>query len=273
MLEDIPIDAELTENELINAKIQCTLKRVATRSKFLKELKDFAPEVILADYTLPQFSGLDALRTVKELKVDVPFILVTGTQREEVAVECMKEGADDYILKSSLKRLPAALVNALQRKEAERGAKRLTEELQKSIKQVLTIFESITDAFFAVDNDWRLMYLNPRSDSFLSKVHKQREDLWGRNWWDEFPMPAESEGAMALHKAMAERISVEFEEYLSFASVMAAYAGLSGGERTLDLCTRYHWAQVGRKCAACRVQDLRSSELSAKSRPTLRKDA
>ena len=206
MLEDIPIDAELTEHELSNAKMSCTLKRVATKAKFVKELKQFEPDVILADYTLPQFSGLEALRIVKEARLDVPFILVTGTPKEEVAVQCMKEGADDYILKSSLKRLPGAISNALQKREAELGAKKL-------MRQVLTIFESITDAFFAVDSEWRLMYLNPSSDSFFSKVHKQREQLWGRNWWDEFPMPADSAGAMRLHKAMAERVAVEFEEY------------------------------------------------------------
>jgi len=213
MLEDIPIDAELTEHELHAANISCTLKRVATRAKFVRELKDCLPDVILADYTLPQFSGLDALRLAKEMKLDVPFILVTGTQKEDVAVECMKEGADDYILKTSLKRLPTAILNVLQKKEAERESRRLAEQLQISVKQVLTTFESITDAFFAVDHEWRLMYLNPRSDNFLSKVHKRREDLWGKSWWDEFPMPEESEGAKALRRAAEERIPVEFEQY------------------------------------------------------------
>jgi len=213
ILEDIPIDAELTEHELKKARIEFVSKRVATKHKFLKELDGFDPDAVLADYTLPQFSGLDALRLVRERGLDIPFILVTGTQTEEVAAECMKEGADDYILKSSLRRLPAALQNALNKKQAERESKRLEQELQKSAKQVLQIFESITDAFFAVDRDWRFMYLNPRSDTFLSKVHKHREDLWGRNWWDEFPMTDHSEGAKALHRAMEERVPVEFEEF------------------------------------------------------------
>lgn len=213
MLEDIPIDAELTEQELHSADIPCTLKRVATRAKFLKALEDRIPDIILADYTLPQFSGLDALRLVKEMKLEVPFILVTGTQKEEVAVECMKEGADDYILKTSLKRLPAAILNVLQKKEAERESRHLAEQLQDSVKQVLTTFESITDAFFAVDDEWRLMYLNPRSDNFLSKVQKRREDLWGSYWWDEFPMSEDSEGARSLRRAVADRVPVEFEQY------------------------------------------------------------
>ncbi|MFH0990135.1 MAG: response regulator [bacterium] len=213
ILEDIPIDAELTEHELKSAKIDCIVQRVATKSKFMKELEESTPDVILADFTLPQFSGLEALRIVREMKLDIPFILVTGTQREEVAVECMKEGADDYILKTSLKRLPAAVLNALKKKEAERASRRLETELQKSINYAISIFDSITDAFFAVDNDWILMYLNPRSDTFLSKVHKQREDLWGKNWWDEFPISFESEAAKQLFHAMNERTAVEFEEY------------------------------------------------------------
>ncbi len=213
VLEDIPIDAELIEQELERAQIAFRIRRAATKAKFLKQLQDLNPDVILADYSLPQFNGLEALRLVRESGLDTPFILVTGTQKEEIAVECLKEGADDYILKSSLRRLPGALENVLRKKEAEREKRQLARELEKSAKQMVTIFESITDAFFAVDSTWRLMYLNPRSDVFLEKVNKERQEMWGKNWWDEFPAEPSSVAFMELQRAMEKRIDVEFEDF------------------------------------------------------------
>jgi PAS domain S-box-containing protein len=215
MLEDIPIDAEMIERELQNAHMAHQIRRVASKSKFLKELETSSPDVVLADYSLPQFTGLEALKIVREKGDRIPFILVTGMKNEEIAVECLKEGADDYILKSSLRRLPGAIQNALEKRRAEWENERLEEELKRSQKQVLTIFESITDAFFAVSTVWNIMYLNPRSDVFLAKVNKKREDLWGKDWWDEFPAPVDSVAYKALHRAMNENVFAEFEEYYS----------------------------------------------------------
>ena len=117
ILEDIPIDAELVRCELEKADISFSMRRVATRNRFIKELNEFMPDVILADYTLPQFTGLEALRHVRECGLDTPYILVTGAQKEEIAVQCLREGADDYIMKSSLKRLPGAWKRCLKKKK------------------------------------------------------------------------------------------------------------------------------------------------------------
>jgi PAS domain S-box-containing protein len=213
MLEDIPIDAEMIERELQNANILYNSRRVASKNKFLKELEICSPDLVLADYSLPQFSGLEALKIVREKKKRIPFILVTGMKNEEIAVECLKEGADDYILKSSLRRLPGAIQNALEKQRAETENERLEEELRRSQKQMFTIFESITDAFFSVNKSWDVMYLNPRSDAFLVKMNKRREDLWGKNWWNEFPAPSDSVAYKALHHAMEAHEFAEFEEY------------------------------------------------------------
>ena len=215
ILEDIPIDAEMIDRELRNANIEHTTRRVASKSKFLKELETSSPDVVLADYSLPQFSGLEALKIVRERGTKIPFILVTGMKNEEIAVECLKEGADDYILKSSLRRLPGAIQNALEKRRAEWENERLEEELERSQKQIITIFDSITDVFFAVNKSWDVKYLNPRSDVFLVKVNKRREDLWGKNWWNEFPAPKDSVAYKALHRAMSEHKFAEFEEYYS----------------------------------------------------------
>ncbi len=215
ILEDIPIDAEMIDRELRNANIEHNTRRVASKTKFLKELETYSPDVVLADYSLPQFNGLEALKIVRERGTKIPFILVTGMKNEEIAVECLKEGADDYILKSSLRRLPGAIQNALEKRRSEWENERLEEELERSQKQIIAIFDSITDAFFSVNNSWEVKYLNPRSDVFLAKVNKKREDLWGKNWWTEFPAPKDSVAYKALHSAMTDHKFAEFEEYYS----------------------------------------------------------
>src|SRR5215211_6317959 len=110
LLEDVSSDAALVVHELSRSGLHFSWQRVDTREEFLEELSRFAPHVILADYSLPQFTAIDALRLLKERGVDVPLILVTGSNSDEVAVECLREGADDYILKEALRRLPTAVV-------------------------------------------------------------------------------------------------------------------------------------------------------------------
>lgn len=130
ILEDVPMDAELIERELRRAGLAFTSRRVDTETDFRAALDDFEPDVILADYSLPQFTAMEALRILRDRASDVPLILVTGSQGEEVAVECIKAGAADYILKSSLTRLPTAVQNALERWELERARRRAEEELR-----------------------------------------------------------------------------------------------------------------------------------------------
>lgn len=115
IVEDLVADAELIVRELRRAGIQFTFRRVDTLDAFVRELREFAPAIVLSDYNLPQFSGQDALRLLKEMESSAPFILITGSLTEEVAVECMKDGAHDYILKTSLTRLPSAVQSALEK--------------------------------------------------------------------------------------------------------------------------------------------------------------
>ena len=136
LLEDVPSDAELVEIELRQAGIQFTALRVETEPEFRRALADFQPDLILADYALPSFNALEALRIVNQQSParagGVPFLLVTGNQSEEIAVRVMKEGAHDYLLKSSLTRLPSAVRNALERKVAHQAKLQAEEALRES---------------------------------------------------------------------------------------------------------------------------------------------
>ena len=136
ILEDVATDAELIQRELQKANISFTSQRVETRDDFSKALVEFDPDIILSDYGLPQFSGLEALRLLKEKESCVPFVLITGSLSEEVAVDCMKQGATDYILKSNLTRLPAAVESALKRSETEKERAAALEALHESQEQL-----------------------------------------------------------------------------------------------------------------------------------------
>jgi len=133
MLEDTSTDAELIERALRKNNISFISKRVETKEDFISGLRDFAPDLILSDFRLPTFDGLEALNIVTKEFPDVPFILVTGALGEERAVEVLKSGASDYVLKDKLSRLPPAVIRALREAQEKIERKRAEKELQESL--------------------------------------------------------------------------------------------------------------------------------------------
>ena len=119
MIEDVEDDADLVLRELQHDGMTPLTRRVENEIDFREALMSFQPNIILSDHTLPQFSSVEALEIWKASGLNIPFILVTGTVSEEFAVKCLKLGADDYILKSNLSRLPTAIRSALHQQELE----------------------------------------------------------------------------------------------------------------------------------------------------------
>jgi two-component sensor histidine kinase len=136
LLEDSPLDAELVEETLAAAAIRVQVERVVSAADFARALGDRqAWDLILADYRLPGFDGLSALDMVRERSSVTPFVFVSGALGEEVAVEALKRGATDYVLKERLERLPATILRALaeahereERQRAQDALHRLLEE-------------------------------------------------------------------------------------------------------------------------------------------------
>ena len=160
LLEDVPMDAELIEYELERANIGCELRRVDARDAFVSALAEFRPDVILSDFTLPQFDGMRAMELARAWAATVPFIIVTGSINEETAVQCMKAGATDYLLKSNLARIGPALLSALER-ERERGKQERTQAaLRRSEADLRTIFESTGQALILLDKEGRVRLYN-----------------------------------------------------------------------------------------------------------------
>lgn len=111
-LEDLPSDAELVRRVLLKSDLNFDLLLTDNKSGFLDALENFVPDIILSDHSLPSFNSIEAINIVKNKAIKVPFILITATISEEFAVEVMKEGSWDYILKDRLQRLPNAIRNA-----------------------------------------------------------------------------------------------------------------------------------------------------------------
>jgi PAS domain S-box-containing protein len=148
ILEDQPADAELVTRELRKAGIEFVAKTVTTEKEFLAELRDFAPQLILADYSLPGYDGLSALVAAQKQCPETPFIFVSGSMGEEKAIETLHRGATDYVLKQRLARLEPAVRRAL--REQEEMRKRLQAEkerheaeagLRESEKQLRAMFD------------------------------------------------------------------------------------------------------------------------------------
>jgi diguanylate cyclase (GGDEF)-like protein len=133
-VEDLSFDAQLMEGALRQAGHDVAWARVETEAEYLSALES-APDVVIADYTLPRFSGLRALQILKLARPEVPFILVSGTIGEEKAAEAMRLGADDYLLKDRLRRLPAAVERAVREAQDRAAHKKARAEFEAGLRR------------------------------------------------------------------------------------------------------------------------------------------
>lgn len=131
-VEDVRTDAELIWHEIEKNNITFSGVVIDNEENYVEHLKIFEPDLIISDYALPQFDGMSALRLRNEYTPLTPFILVTGSVNEEIAVECMKAGADDYILKENLSRLGASITNSIKKLKLTKAKAIAEEELHKS---------------------------------------------------------------------------------------------------------------------------------------------
>jgi PAS domain S-box-containing protein len=210
MIEDNEDDAEIIRRILVKAGMQCHFDLVMNKTAFLKALDTFFPDIILCDNSLPQFNSEEALKITRQKYPDMPFILVTGTVSEEYAVNITKNGADDYILKDRLARLPAAIQIAINFRNVEGQKKRATQKLIESEEKYRLLVGRITDAFIAVDNNWCYTYMNEQA---IEMFQREPGDLIGRNVWEAFPDVIGTATFHAFHKAMKEQKYTRNQDY------------------------------------------------------------
>lgn len=164
IVEDVPADAELMQYELQDGGLKCLVHRVETESAFVSALSEFSPDVILSDYSLPRFDGETALLIARQRVPDTPFIFVTGALGEELAIDLLRKGATDYVLKNRLARLPIAVSRALREVEELKANEQAQAELratQELLKKVATAVEQAAEGIMITDKDGYVEYINP----------------------------------------------------------------------------------------------------------------
>lgn len=154
-LEDDIEDFEILGYMLEKSGLSFESKQVDTKESFLEALQQFHPDVILSDHSLPLFNSTESLAICRELKYQAPFILVTGAVSDEFAVNSIKQGADDYVLKSNLTRLASAIETALRHRETEKAKVRAVADLAARNEQLLKINQELDSFVYSVSHNLR----------------------------------------------------------------------------------------------------------------------
>jgi len=142
LLEDNPVDAELVIRKLKSTGLQAIVDGARSAREFQERVQKKNYDIILGDYRIPGWTGLDAVKWLRSCGINTPFILVTGTLGDELAIECLKSGINDYVLKDNLERLPTAVDRALAEQALRQERDHAEDELRKSEEQYRLLFQA-----------------------------------------------------------------------------------------------------------------------------------
>jgi two-component system, cell cycle sensor histidine kinase and response regulator CckA len=160
IVEDVPTDADLNKREVRRVLPESEFMCVETREDFLSALETFNPDIILSDYKLPNFDGMTALKLALGHCPDTPFIIITGSMNEDTAVECMKAGAWDYVIKEHIKRLGTAVTGALTQKDARLENKKAQEAALRERAFFDLLVDTAMEGISISDTEGRVMRVN-----------------------------------------------------------------------------------------------------------------
>ena len=189
-LEDDARDAELNQAMLSARWPDLHFVRVDNRDDFFSALEQSSLDIILSDYTMPGFSGRDALALVREKRPEVPFVFVSGTIGEDAAIEALKNGATDYVLKHRLMRLIPAVDRALREVEERAERRRAEEMMHQSEYKYRELFECLDEAAFLADQQsGKIIDANRCAEKLLGRT---RGDILGHKQFEFLAPPAAS---------------------------------------------------------------------------------
>lgn len=183
IVEDLASDAELMAYELRQAKLPFTYRRVENDVEFLQQLEEFHPDLILSDYHFPHFNGPAALALAQEHCPEVPFIFVSGAIGEEVAIDTLKRGATDYVLKERLSRLAPAVKRALREAADRRERRQAQEALRQSEQRYRLLVGSIPAVVYKGYADWSVDFIDNKIED-LTGYPKEEFDSRRMKWRD-----------------------------------------------------------------------------------------
>ena len=200
-IEDSERDVDLIRRHLTRAGYSLTCDRVETPGAMKEVLAAREWDVILCDYSMPQFSALGALEVLKTLSLDIPFIIISGTIGEEVAVEAMRAGAHDYLMKGNLVRLSAAIERQMIETENHRAQTRAEQALKDSEAELRALFEAMSDVILVLDADGRHLKMAPTKAPHL---YSSTADWVGRTLHEVFPKDKADFFLDHVRRALAE---------------------------------------------------------------------
>lgn len=178
LLEDLLSDAELIKLQLRKLQMEKRVEHVTNKGDFEAALLRFKPHLILSDYALPQFTGMDALKMIQSFNPYIPVIICTGSVNEETAVACIKAGADDYILKDSMGRLASAIEISIAAKSNLVSRDRASNDLLKSEENFRALAQNAPDNIYKIGRDGEILYVNcdidgiPKKDVVGKKIYE-----------------------------------------------------------------------------------------------------
>lgn len=182
-VEDNPRDAELVREMLSAEWPDCTLKVVTTREEFLGELARGGYDLVLSDFQLPAFNGLEALELARQKAPDLPFIFFSGTIGEERAIEAVRAGAADYVIKDRMQRLPVSIQRVMRESEEARARRRIEEALAQEQYLMLMLMENLPDFVYFKDTESRFIAV---SRSMAQRQGTPAHEMKGRTDFDLF---------------------------------------------------------------------------------------
>ncbi|MFA6598393.1 MAG: PAS domain S-box protein [Ignavibacteriaceae bacterium] len=182
-VEDVLADVELAQRNLSKGGILFQSRVVENEIDFLRALEEYCPNIVISDFNLPKFDGMSALKITLEKSPNIPFILLTGSMNEEIAVECMKTGASDYIIKEHITRLPFAVKEALKKKGIQIEKEKAELELKESEERFRSFYENISLGLYRTTIEGRVLLANPTLVEMLG--YKSFEELAQRNLQEE----------------------------------------------------------------------------------------
>jgi len=192
IVEDQPTDAELLQYDMRRAGLEFTARRVETQEAFERELQEFEPDLILSDFSMPSFDGLSALDLAQARTPETPFIFVSGTIGEDRAIDALKRGATDYVLKDRPKRIMSAISRALDEAKERAALRDSQQALQSSEKRFRSFMQNVPARASIMDLQGRYSFVNENWERMTGRA---AQDVLGRSY--EETMPPDRAAALA----------------------------------------------------------------------------
>lgn len=246
IVEDNELDHDLIERELKKSGLKFASVWVQTRPEFVQQLKSSTFDIILCDYSLPQFNALEALKIVREEAPTIPVIVVTGTLTDETAVDCLKRGATDYVLKEKIFRLPSAIERALELKKYNHERLDAQRRLRENEKQLQIITDILPALVAYITRDFHFKFCNKAYEKWFGLP---REKVIGRRVDEVF-------GTLVSDNIRQRTQQLLSEEEVDFECVLRGISGSLYVTVTLSPDVEQEDGQDGVKGFVCLITDI-----------------